>query len=118
MPSISAALHDLLGSHDLTVESALDRHFSDDYRQSTNGDWIDRATFAHQVAQLRGFVERIAIDVKGEFIDGARYAERHVITVTQRDGGTGAQEVYLFGEIGADGRFTRLEELTRPLAGA
>lgn len=115
MPSISAALHELLGSRELTVEEALTRHFADDYRQSTNGDWIDRAVFAQQLTQLRGFVEHIDIEVKGELTQGSAYAERHVITVTQRDGGKGRQEVYLFARIAADGRFASLEELTRPL---
>ncbi|GAA4161048.1 hypothetical protein GCM10022286_18050 [Gryllotalpicola daejeonensis] len=118
MPSISAALHDLLGSQELTVEQALTRHFTDDYRQSTNGDWTDRAAFAQQVTQLRGFLERIDIEVKSELTEGSSYAERHIITVTQRDGGVGAQEVFLFGRIAADGRFASLEELTRQLPAA
>jgi hypothetical protein len=116
MPSISAALHDLLGAQDLTVADALARHFADDYRQSTNGDWIDRAAFAQQLTQLRGFVDRVDIDVLSELTQGSAYAERHIITVTQKDGGVGRQEVYLFGEIAADGRFAWLEELTRALS--
>ncbi|GAA4191412.1 hypothetical protein GCM10022288_22130 [Gryllotalpicola kribbensis] len=115
MPSIAAALHDLLGSNDLTVEQAVARHVTDDYRQSTDGVWIDRAAYVQQIAQLRGFIERIAVEVKGELTEGSHYAERHIITVTRRDGGTAAQEVFLFGEVAADGRFAQLEELTRQL---
>jgi len=114
MPSISTALRELLAG-DLPVEDALTKHVTDDYRQSTDGVWIDRATFAQQLTQLRGFIERVEIEVKSELSQGSAYAERHVITVTQRDGGVGSQEVYLFGEIADDGRFAWLEELTRAL---
>jgi hypothetical protein len=115
MPSISRALSELLAGADLSVEDALARHVTDDYRQSTDGQWIDRAAFAEQLAQLRGFVQSVDIEVKSELTQGSSYAERHVITVTGRDGSIGRQEVYLFGEIAPDGRFAWLEELTRPL---
>jgi len=118
MPSISAALRDLLASHDLTIEEALTRHVTDDYRQSTNGDWIDRAAFAQQLSLLRSFIASVEIEVRSELVQGSSYAERHVITVTQRDGVAARQEVYLFGEIAADGRFASLEELTRALPSA
>ncbi|MGN6125323.1 MAG: hypothetical protein ACTHON_02060 [Humibacter sp.] len=116
MPSISAALHDLINDQELSVEDALDRHFRPEYRQSTNGDWIDRATFAEQMTQLRTFVDHAEIEVVAELTQGDIYAERHVLTATQRDGGTASQEVFLFGEIAEDGRFASLEELVRPLS--
>lgn len=115
MPSIAAALYDLFNERELSVEDALSRHFVDEYRQSTNGEWIDRSAFAAQVTQLRQFIDRVEIDVKGELHSGADYAERHVLTATQRDGSTAAQEVFLFGTIAEDGRFASLEELVRPL---
>ncbi|HVX07674.1 hypothetical protein [Humibacter sp.] len=116
MASISAALHDLLATRDLAVEDALTRHFTDDYRQSTDGEWIDRATFAQQMEQLRGFVDAVEITVLDELSQGSRYAERHVIRVTGRDGSVVGQEVYVFAEVAEDGRFGSLEELSRPLS--
>ncbi len=116
MPSIAAALSELLNDQDLSVEAVLSRHFTEDYRQSTNGEWIDRAGFAQQITQLRAGIAHVEVTVRNELVQGGAYAERHVIHVTQRDGGTAAQEVYLFGELGDDGRFRLLEELVRPLA--
>ena len=116
MASISAALHDLLAARDLTVEDALARHFTDGYRQSTNGEWIDRATFGQQMEQLRGFVDAVDISVVDELSQGSRYAERHIIRVTGRDGSVVGQEVYVFAELAEDGRFASLEELSRPLS--
>jgi hypothetical protein len=116
MASISAALHDLLAEQDLPVEDALARHFTDEYRQSTNGDWIDRAAFAEQIAQLRSFVDHVEIRVIDELTQGSRYAERHIVEVTGRDGSVVAQEVYLFADVAEDGRFESLEEISRPLS--
>lgn len=115
MASISAALHDLLAERNRSVEDVLARHFTHDYRQSTNGDWIDRAAFAEQVTQLRAFIDHVEIRVLDELMQGSRYAERHVIQVTGRDGSVIGQEVYLFADIAEDGRFASLEEISRPL---
>jgi len=116
MPSISAALYDLLNEQASPVEDALERHFRPEFRQSTNGDWIDRATFVEQMTVLRSFVDHVEIEVLAELTQGDSYAERHVLTATQRDGGTASQEVFLFGVIAEDGRFASLEELVRPLS--
>jgi len=118
MASIAAALHDLLNERDLTVEDALSRHFTDDFHQSTDGDWIGRAELADRMNQLRLVVDRAEIRVIDELANGSDYAERHVLSATLRDGSTMAQEVFLFAQIAADGRFGSLEELVRPLSGA
>ncbi|WP_022901078.1 hypothetical protein [Humibacter albus] len=118
MASIAAALHDLLNERDLSVEDGLSRHFTDGFRQSTNGDWIDRSAFAAQLDQLRLLVDRAEIRVVDELTSGSAYAERHVLTATMRDGSVAAQEVFLFAKIADDGRFESLEELVRPLTEA
>ncbi len=115
MPSISAALNDLLNDTGLPVDEALDRHFAEDFRQSTNGEWLDRAGFAEQMTRLRTILDHVDIRVLAELTQGSAYAERHILTATQRGGSTASQEVYLFAEIADDGRFASLEELVRPL---
>ncbi|GAB3799640.1 hypothetical protein GCM10028798_12990 [Humibacter antri] len=115
MASIAAALNELLADHAVSVEDALARHFTDSYRQSTNGEWIDRAAFAEQMAQMRPFIDHVEITVLDEVSQGPAYAERHVIRVAQRDGGVLRQEVFLFARLAEDGRFDSLEELVRAL---
>lgn len=115
MASIAAALNELIAGRDVTVEDALIRHFTDSYRQSTNGEWIDRAAFAQQMTQLRPHVDSVEITVLDEVSQGSAYAERHVIRVTQHGGGVARQEVFLFAQLADDGRFDSLEELVRPL---
>jgi hypothetical protein len=113
-----AALHDLLNEQSTALDEALDRHFSRHDRQRTNGTWADRAEFAAHIRHLRAVVESVTIDVLDELVDGRRHADRHVITVRERDGQSTVQEVYLFGELDEEGRFFRVEETTLMLTGS
>jgi hypothetical protein len=116
MTTIAAALTDLL-EPSVPLEFAVRRHFSDDYRQRTNGTWDNRSKFADHIAHLRTVVRKCDIEVVNELESGPHYAERHIVRIIKRDGGTVVQEVYVFGERDADGRFTRIEETTLMLAG-
>jgi hypothetical protein len=118
MPAtIAAALTDLLLTPGLPLPEALDRHFAPDYRQRTDGAWIDRAGFAEHIAHLRDVVAEGSIRVHDELAEGASYAERHTVEIVKADGSTAAHEVYVFAERAADGRFVRLEEVTLMVAG-
>lgn len=113
MTTIKAALDDLLNNRDDEVETVAARHLTADYRQCVDGEWQDRATFLAFLTALRSAIRSAQITVLDELTEGRHYAERHLITVTQNDGQTVSQEVYLFAELAEDGRFARLEELTR-----
>lgn len=73
-------------------------------------------TTAPGSARVSPFFERssstLAITVLDEFIHGDRYAERHIVELVKRDSERVRQEVYLFAERDADGRFVRIEETT------
>ncbi|MDH6108781.1 hypothetical protein P3T36_002298 [Kitasatospora sp. MAP12-15] len=115
---IAAALHDLLLAPGVPLDEALDRHFAPDYRQRTDGRWDDRAQFAAHIAHLREVVLSGQVEVLEELTDGTRYADRHLVDVTKKDGSTVRMEVYVFGEFAPDGRFRRIEETTLMLVGA
>lgn len=114
MASISEALLALLTDHDRPVEQVLDEYFTDDYRQSTDGVWVDRGGFGERMSQLRSYLQGVEIEVVAEVTNGSVYAERHVIRATQLDGAHLGQEVFLFAELAADGRFAKVEELVHP----
>jgi len=115
MSSISQALYELLNDSETPVDTVLSRHFTDDYRQSTNGEWVDRAGFGQQMEYLRSGIDGADFEVIAEVLNGDVYAERHIVRVTQNDGTVAAQEAFLFAELAPDGRFRQLEELTRPV---
>ncbi|WP_202819096.1 nuclear transport factor 2 family protein [Actinosynnema sp. ALI-1.44] len=115
---IRAALTDLLFSPDLDLYEAVDRHFTPDYRQRTDGEWDDREGFVEHIAHLRTIVAAGSIEVHDELYDGAHYADRHTVEVTKTDGSTVRTEVYVFGDFAPDGRFSRIEETTLMLHGS
>lgn len=114
---IRLALDELLNQRHLPLDDVLDRHFSPEYRQRTNGHWDDREAFSRHVQKLREVVASARIEVLDEIRDGNRYADRHRVHVTKHDGGEVVQEVYLFAELDAAGRFLRVEEATLMLEG-
>lgn len=118
MASIAAALDDLLNNRDLSVDDAIARHFSDDYRQRIDGTWSDRTGFAEHIAHLRHLVGHADVRVLDEFEHGNAYSDRHEAHITKTDGTTVVQEVYLFGSLAADGRFAEVHELTHMLSGS
>ncbi|MFG2716172.1 nuclear transport factor 2 family protein [Streptomyces goshikiensis] len=114
---ITRAINDLLFTPGLDLDEALDRHFTPDYRQRTNGVWSDRAAFTRHMTRLRSLIGGGHVEVHDELRDGLRYADRHTVTITHHDGHTSRTEVYLFARFAPDGRFQRVEETTRLITG-
>lgn len=115
---IEAALTDLLFNSDLTVREAVDRHFTPEYRQRTDGEWADRDGFLDHITHLRTVVADGHVQVHEELYDGSRYADRHTAHITKKDGSTVRMEVYVFADLAPDGRFSRIEETTLMLQGS
>lgn len=115
MTTLKDAFEDLFENRDVPFDESADRHFSPDFRQRTNGQWLDRATFLAGVAHLRDNVERVTVTVLDEVIDGHQYAERHLVGLLDAHGQHVVQEVYLFADLDSDGRFARIEEVTLSL---
>lgn len=95
----------------------MDLHFAPSFRQRVDGRWADRAEFVAGVVSMRATVEHAAITVLDELADGALYADRHLVDLLGRDGERMRQEVYVFAERDAEGRFLRIEEATVKAAG-
>ncbi|MFI1166956.1 nuclear transport factor 2 family protein [Streptomyces sp. NPDC020801] len=115
---IKAALTDLLFNRDITVHEAADRHFAPEYRQRTDGQWADHAGFLEHITHLRTIVAEGCVQVHDELYDGGKYADRHTVHLTKNDGSTVRMEVYVFGDLASDGRFSRIEETTLMLHGS
>lgn len=112
MSTIKEAVEDLLNNRQMTTDEAMDRHFSPDFRQRTNGRWENRAAVCARIISLREVVKHTQITVLDELVAADGYAERHVIELVKHDGQRIVQEVYLFAQRAPDGRFTRIEEST------
>ncbi|MFD8418051.1 nuclear transport factor 2 family protein [Streptomyces sp. NPDC059466] len=114
---ITRAINDLLFEPGLDLAEALDRHFTPDYRQRTDGEWSDRTAFTQHMTRLRSLIRSGHIEVHDELRDGLRYADRHTVTLTQHNGRLSRTEVYLFAQLAPDGRFHRVEETTLLVTG-
>lgn len=118
MTTLKAALDDFLNNRELSLNEAVDRHFTPDYRQRTDGEWSDQEGFVAHIAHLRDCVRSAEVTILEEFVDTNHYGERHIVDITKNDGGHVIQEVYAFGDLTEDSRFKRLEETTLMLSGA
>jgi hypothetical protein len=112
---IRAIIEDVLGHRALSIEDAADRHYSPQFRQRINGQWAERAEVLTRLSALRESTTLIQMTVLDELVDGQRYAERHIIKLRTTEGQQVSQEVYVFGQLDADGRLTWVEELSRSL---
>jgi hypothetical protein len=116
--SIKTALTDLLLNDALTLEEAVERYFTPDYRQRTDGEWANRTEFLQHMEHVRAVVAGGEIEVHEELYDGDKYADRHTCHLTKKDGSTVTMEVYVFADRATDGRFNRIEETTLILKGS
>jgi hypothetical protein len=112
----SEALHDLVFNQAISVDEAMDKHFAADYQHRNSGTPRTRAEFAALAEGGRAEITAFTITVLDEFRDGDRYAERHLIDVTKRDGSTEQAEIYVIGRYAADGRFAVINEAGFPLS--
>lgn len=115
--TISSAVDDLFNDRRLRVEDAVDRHFAPTFRQTVNGVAVSRADFVALMVQARNAVEQVRVTVLNELVVGDEYAERHVIELVARDGTRTCQEVFVFARRDSDGRFARIDETSRSVAG-
>lgn len=99
------------------LEETIDRYFTPDYQQRTDGELTSRDGFAEHIRAVRSLAVSGTVKVRDVVREGNRIADRHEVTITKRDGNTSRIEVYLFGEFAADGRLRRVEEISRLLAG-
>jgi SnoaL-like domain len=99
------------------VEATVDRYFTPDYAQRTDGETVGRDGFTEHIRALRALTKRGTLTVAEAIADGSRIAGRHQVTVTRRDGAVSRVEVCLSGELAADGRLRRTDELTRVIGG-
>jgi hypothetical protein len=99
------------------LEAMIERYFSPDYQQCTDGETTDRAGFVAHVRTLRSLVGEGRIEVLEALRVGERIADRHRVTLTKSDGSTSQIEAYLFGTLAPDGRLRRVDEVTRVVIG-
>ncbi|MEV4602103.1 nuclear transport factor 2 family protein [Amycolatopsis sp. NPDC049253] len=108
--NFSDALRDLCFSQRLSVDEAMDTYFAPGYTHRNSGQAKTRAEFAAMAARAREQIASGEIQVLDEFRDGDRYSERHILDITNEDGGGERAEINLIGRYATDGRFLKINE--------
>lgn len=96
--------------------TVVDRYFTPDIVQWSDGLRIDRSMLVAHVAPVRKNLVRFHIDVHDELLLGDRIAARYTLHAVMRRDRVVATQIHMFGEI-ENGRFRRQYLLTRDVAG-
>ena len=84
--------------------------------QYSDGRRFDRDDLAAHAAPLRKNLVSWRVDVQEALVSGRRLAARYTMHSTMRKGRELEIEVYMFGELDGEGRFRRIDQLTRTVA--
>jgi hypothetical protein len=93
--------------------TVLDRYHTPDYELVNDGVRLDRQRLLDHVAPARRRAAGVRVEVQQALVEGDQVAARYRLTAVMRKGGVIATEIYMFGQLAADGRLRRATQLTR-----
>ena len=100
-------------AEDFPLAETVDRYFSADFVEIVDGARMDREQFLGHLQGLRTMAVDGRIEVFDALLDGMSFAQHHLMEMVAADGTTVAREVFMFGELTADGRIGRISEVSR-----
>jgi len=100
-----------LGTDD--PEAVLDRYCTADFEHHNDGIRLDRERVVAHARPARKNVLSLRVDVHDSLVDGHRVAARYTLHTAMRQGHDLSTEVFMFGELAADGRLRRIVSTTR-----
>ncbi|MEU4834927.1 nuclear transport factor 2 family protein [Streptosporangium sp. NPDC023615] len=95
--------------------AVLDRYHTPDYEVVSDGVRLDRQRLLDHMRPARKRVAGVRVEVEQALVDGDQVAARYRLVAEMRKGGTVVTEIYMFGELAADGRLRRAVQATRPM---
>jgi hypothetical protein len=98
--------------------SVLDRYHTPDFEMINDGVRLDRDRLLAHVRPARKNATSVEVIVHDAVVDGDRVAARYTLTAALRHGHVVSTEIYMFGQLAADGRLRHVDQLTRALPNA
>jgi hypothetical protein len=89
------------------------RYHTDDFVLRNDGIPLDKERLLAHVKVGRRNAVQINVEVHDALISGGQVAARYTLTAVLRRGRTIATEIHMFGQLTADGRLRRVEQLSR-----
>ncbi|MEV4711181.1 nuclear transport factor 2 family protein [Micromonospora sp. NPDC049374] len=106
------------GLGDEDPATVLDRYHTPDYELVNDGVSLDRKRLLEHIRPARRRAAGLRVEVQQALVDGDQVAARYRLVAELRKGGTITTEIYMFGELAADGRLRRAVQATRILPSA
>lgn len=94
----------------------LDRYHTADVEYYNDGLRLDRDKLVAHARPVRKNATRVEVTVHSAIVAGEHVAARYTLEASLRTGDVVANEIYMFGQLAADGRLRRIDQVTRALA--
>jgi limonene-1,2-epoxide hydrolase len=113
---VTSMTNDML-EPDADTEAVIDRYFTPDIVQISDGVRIDRERLVAHVRPVRQNLRAFEVDVHEAVADGDRIAVRFTVHASTRKGRSISTLVHQFATYTADRRMRHAEQITRTLSG-
>lgn len=94
------------------------RYHTDDFVLRNDGIPLNRERLLAHVKAGRRNATQITVEVHDALISGGQVAARYTLTAMMRRGKVIATEIHMFGQLAADGRLCKAEQLSRDVSPA
>jgi len=101
---------------DEDAATVFDRYHTLDFLMRNDGLELDRDMLLAHVRPARKRAKAVSVAVHETMSAADRVAARYTLTAEMATGNTIATEIYMFGELAADGRLRRVDQITRDVS--
>jgi hypothetical protein len=101
---------------DEDAETVFDRYHTPDFVICNDGIQLDREKLLAHVRPARKRAKGVRVEVHETVRAADRVAARYTLTADMATGNTIATQIYMFGQLSADGRLRRVDQITRDVS--
>jgi hypothetical protein len=98
--------------------TVFDRYHTPDFVMCNDGIQLDREKLLAHVRPARKRAKGVRVEVHETMSTADRVAARYTLTAEMATGNTITTEIYMFGQLSADGRLRRVNQITRDVSPA
>ncbi|HEY3685956.1 MAG TPA: nuclear transport factor 2 family protein [Streptosporangiaceae bacterium] len=96
--------------------TVFDRYHTPDFVMCNDGIPLDRAKLLAHVRPARKRATGVRVEMHETVSTADQVAARYTLTADMAGGKTIATEIYMFGQLAADGRLRRIDQITRDVS--
>jgi hypothetical protein len=96
--------------------TVFDRYHTPDFVMCNDGIQLDREKLLAHVRPARKRAKGVRVEVHETVSMADRAGARYTLTADMATGNAIATEIYMFGQLSADGRLRRVDQITRDVS--